>query len=221
MVSAFHRRARRTAALSKSSRKMENANSAQRLFIAISLPDEIKNKIEKTQAELRRELPENFVRWTKRQQFHLTLKFLGNVDAENFGNLANAFRGACENFPLLQIRAEGIGFFPDLKFPRVIWAGARDEANLLPELQRAIEVSVRDFTSQKPEGKFAGHVTLGRIPRIKRSETERLVNIATKMHGRFFGEWMAREVELILSELASNGSCYTTVETAALSRKAK
>ncbi|HET7624811.1 MAG TPA: RNA 2',3'-cyclic phosphodiesterase [Verrucomicrobiae bacterium] len=201
---------------------MENANPAlQRLFIAISLPDEIKNEIEKTQAELRRELPENFARWTKRQQFHLTLKFLGNVNAENLKNLAVALRGVGENFPSLRLRAEGIGFFPDWKFPRVIWVGARDESNLLPELQRAIEFAVRDFTSQKPEGKFAGHVTLGRIPRIKRSETERLANIVGKFRGRFFGEWTGREVELIRSELAPGGSRYATIETAAFSQKAK
>jgi 2'-5' RNA ligase len=192
--------------------KIEAENSAtQRLFIAISLPDEIKNEIEKTQAELRRELPKNFVRWTKRNQFHLTLKFLGNVDAGNFENLVNTLRDACENFPSLRLRAEGIGFFPDLKFPRVIWAGTHDEAKLLPELQRAIEIAVDNFTPQKPEGKFAGHITLGRIPRIKCSEAESLAKAAAKMRERLFGHWTAREVELIRSELASGGSRYTTL----------
>src|ERR1051325_8887109 len=97
-----------------------------RLFIAIPLPEEVKNEIEKTQNELRQAVPGNFVRWTKRDQFHLTLKFLGGVETSRMGELTTALRDACGHFTALRLRAERIGFFPDLRFPRVIWAWVHD-----------------------------------------------------------------------------------------------
>ena len=96
-----------------------------RLFIALTVPEDVKTEIEKAQAALRRALPEGRVRWTKREQLHLTLKFLGNVDAQRFEPLVDAMRGACQGFGALELRAEGIGFFPDLRLPRVVWAGVR------------------------------------------------------------------------------------------------
>ena len=96
-----------------------------RLFIALTIPEDIKTEIEKAQADLRRALPKECVRWTKREQFHLTLKFLGNVDAQRFEPLVDAMRGACQGFGALELRAEGIGLFPDLRLPRVVWAGVR------------------------------------------------------------------------------------------------
>src|SRR4051812_7451283 len=97
-----------------------------RLFIAISVPDAVKTEMEQAQAELRRALPEGCVRWTRREQFHLTLKFLGSVEAQRVAALADAIRGACQGFTPLRLRAERIGCFPDLRFPRVVWAWVHD-----------------------------------------------------------------------------------------------
>jgi 2'-5' RNA ligase len=182
-----------------------------RLFVAIPLPDPVKDEIQKAQDELRRALPENCFRWTKRAQFHLTLKFLGNVEAKRVGVLSEALRGACGKFPALSLKAERIGCFPDLRYPRVIWAWVHDEGERLPKLQEAIEAATAEFTSEKPEGKFTGHVTLGRSHGIKRAQAEILAKLANEMVKRCFGDWTADKVELIRSELASNGARYTTV----------
>jgi 2'-5' RNA ligase len=184
---------------------------AFRLFIAISLPDEVKDQIEKAQQELRGALRENFVRWTKREQFHLTLKFLGNVGESRVAELIGALRGACFGFASIRLRAERIGFFPDSRFPRVMWVWVHDEKDVLPALQRVIEAAVKSFTPEKPEPKFTGHVTLGRIQRINRRQAEILAKLASGMSGRFFGEWVADKVELIRSELSSSGSRYATL----------
>src|SRR5436853_393662 len=97
-----------------------------RLFIAMTVPDAVKAEIEKAQAELRAALP-GVVRWTKRGQFHLTLRFLGNVPADRVELLTRAVRDVCAGFAALRLRAERIGCFPDLRFPRVIWAWVHDE----------------------------------------------------------------------------------------------
>jgi 2'-5' RNA ligase len=192
-----------------------------RLFIALTLPEEVKEAITHTQAELRRALPEKSVSWTKREQFHLTLKFLGSFPANRVEALAGAVRNACGDFRALRLRAQGIGFFPDLKFPRVTWVGVRDAENILPTLQQAIEAAAKEFTPEKPEGRFTGHVTLGRVRELKRSEIETLKKLALGMPDKLFGEWTAGNVEIIRSELAPGGSRYTTLATVPLEAQAK
>jgi RNA 2',3'-cyclic 3'-phosphodiesterase len=193
--------------------KMEDGASAEawRLFVAISLPDAVREEIEKVQREMRRELSGNFMRWTKREQFHLTLKFLGNVPEGRVVELSDVLRGACAPFKALRLRAERIGFFPDMRYPRVAWAWVRDEKELLPRLQQAIEMSVQPFTDERAEKKFTGHVTLARIQGIKRPQAEILSKFALGLAESFFGEWVADKVELIRSELSSGGARYTTV----------
>jgi RNA 2',3'-cyclic 3'-phosphodiesterase len=203
------------------SSKLEDGESAGtwRLFVAISPPDEVKEEIEKVQREMRKELPGNFMRWTKREQFHLTLKFLGNVAEARVAELSEALREACQPFKALRLRAQGVGIFPDMGFPRVVWVGVRDAGGLLARLQNALEINTVPFAENKngPSGpwrsqaEFIGHVTLARIQGIRRQQVEILSRLAAGMAGRSLGEWMADKVELIRSELSSAGSHYTTV----------
>lgn len=207
--------------------------AALRLFVAISVPDPVKDEIEKAQIEMRSALPGNFMRWTKREQFHLTLKFLGNVAGARVAELTEVLREACQPFGALRLRAERVGFFPDARFPRVAWVGVNDDEGILLRLQRTIEANVECFIEENgehpgsagvsPAGRqrsqeaFMGHVTLARIQGVRRPQAESLSKLALGMAGRFFGGWMANRVELIRSELASGGSRYTTLAAIPLS----
>jgi 2'-5' RNA ligase len=191
-----------------------------RLFVAISPTEDVKDRIEKAQRQLRGALPGNIVRWTKRDQFHLTLKFLGNVAEMRVKELTDALRDACRGVEAMRLRAERVGFFPGARVPRVLWAGVHDEKDALPEVQKIVEASVEKFISEdaSPTGRqrsqekaFTGHITLGRIQRIRRSEAETLAKAADDISEPFFGEWTADHVELIRSELLSGGSRYTTL----------
>ena len=184
-----------------------------RLFVAISPTEAVKDEIEKAQRQLRDGLPGKFVRWTKREQFHLTLSFLGDVAEARVAELIEVLRDVCRPFSAMRLRAERIGFFPDMRFPRVIWAWVHDEKDILPRLQEAIAARVQNFTDVRPEKKFTGHVTLGRTQNIKRPQAEVLAKLALGMVDTFLGEWMADKVELIRSELSPRGSRYTTLAT--------
>jgi len=192
---------------------MEDSGRARawRLFVAIALPEAVKEEIEKVQSEMRTALPGNFVRWTKREQFHLTLKFLGNVAEARVGELSDSLRKASGPFEAMRLKAERIGFFPDMRYPRVAWVWVHDEKELLPRLQQAIELAAQRFTAERAEKNFTGHVTLARIQGIKRPQAELLSKFALEMTDRCFGEWAADKVELIRSELSSGGARYTTV----------
>jgi RNA 2',3'-cyclic 3'-phosphodiesterase len=222
--------------------KMEDWGGAARslrLFVAISLPETVKVEIEKAQRQLRDALPGDFVRWTKREQFHLTLNFLGDVAEARVGELIEVLREACRPFSALRLRAERIGFFPDVRFPSVIWAWVHDEKVALVSLQQGIKAKSGNFVMAKsaqpgstgvvaasseninpPAGRrrsqeeaFVGHITLGRIQNIKRPQAEALEKLALGMVDTIFGEWTADKVELIRSELLSGGSRYTTLAT--------
>jgi 2'-5' RNA ligase len=182
-----------------------------RLFIAVMIPDEVKTEMEKVQVELGRGLGAGRVRWASRGQFHLTLRFLGNVEAQRVGLLIEAVRGACQGFSELQLRAQGVGFFPDLRFPRVIWVGVRDERDQLEGLQLAVQNSTQDFTTQEPEERFTGHVTLGRVKAIKREEAKTMTKLAATLASRSLGEWTADKLQLMRSELSSEAAHHTVL----------
>jgi 2'-5' RNA ligase len=182
-----------------------------RLFIAVTIPEEIKANIEEAQAALRRGLPERAVRWVRREQFHLTLKFLGDVDAGCVEALGEAIRSVCRGFGALHLRAERVGFFPDLRYPRVAWVGVQDQAEQLPRLQGLVEGATREFTTEEKEERFTGHVTLARIKSIKRSESEALGQAAAGMAERLFGQWTAHQVELMRSEFLPQGARHSTL----------
>jgi 2'-5' RNA ligase len=192
---------------------MSNETPAQthRLFIAISLPERVKTEIEKAQAELRGVLPGDGFRWTKREQFHLTLKFMGNVPADRIESLICSVQKACNGVPALRLRAGRIGAFPKVKSPRVVWVGVHDREGFLLKLQPAIEAAVIGFTTEKAEGEFTGHVTLGRARGLERSQAEAFAKLAVRMAERCFGEWTADKIEIIRSEFSPAGARYTTL----------
>ena len=187
-----------------------------RLFVAIPLPESVQNEMEKAQAELRRGLPENCFRWTQRGQFHLTLKFLGNVPTDCIEALTRSTQAACSHFPAFRLRAEQIGAFPNLRSPQAIWVGVNDREGLLSKLQQAVDTAVRNVTAESGEKNFTAHVTLGRAKRTPRPPAGILEKPASEMSGRLFGEWTAAEVAIIRSELSPEGARYTTLAAVGL-----
>lgn len=183
-----------------------------RAFVTLPIPEFVKEEIEHVQSELRRVLPEKSVRWTKREQFHLTLRFLGNVESGRLPELSGALRVACSGFPGLKLRAERIGCFPDLRFPRVVWVWVYDEAGQLLVLQRRVESAVGNFAESREDKNFTGHVTIGRVNGIKRPQAEVLANHTQALTGRRFGEWMATEVKLMRSELSPSGAVHSVLD---------
>jgi len=187
-----------------------------RLFVAVTVPLGVKAKMEKTQAELRRVWPQRSIRWARTEQFHLTLRFLGDVEAARVEALGEALSAACRGFGALHLRAEGVGCFPDLRYPRVAWVGVKDEAEQLPRLQQTVETATESFTTEDKEARFTGHITLARIKGVKRSEAEALANTAAGMAHRLFGQWTAYQIELMRSELLPQGARHSTLAAIAL-----
>ncbi len=180
-----------------------------RLFLALPIPAEVKVGISAAQDELRRLLPPRAASWTRAENMHLTLRFLGDVDGQRVEALIASVRSTMANFGALRLVAERVGVFPDLRYPRVVWAWVHDEADRLAQLQRRVVTATNGFTRERAEEKFTGHITLARIKQIKRPQAEIIASFLKGAVSRRFGDWTADPLELIRSELSPDGSRYT------------
>ena len=125
-----------------------------RLFIALAMPEEIAEEID----SLCTGLPG--VRWTELEQFHLTLRFIGEVDHNTFYDIGEALMSV--SAPPFEMRLKGIGQFPPRGAPHTLWVGVEDAEPLL-RLRRRIERVLAEVGLEPEHRKFTPHVTLGRV----------------------------------------------------------
>src|SRR5215510_14402645 len=108
-----------------------------RAFIAVELPLAIRQTIWETTSRLRKEIGV-LIRWVPAENMHLTLKFLGDVSPANVGFLTQMIRTEADAYHCFEIHFTGLGSFPNLKRPHVIYIGIQAPAEL-ESLQHAIE----------------------------------------------------------------------------------
>lgn len=177
-----------------------------RTFIAVELPSEIKNQIARIQAEFKK-IPAQ-VSWTKPDNIHLTLKFLGEIEEKQLNPVTEATRSGCKGVKKFKISLKGVGGFPNLRQPRVIWIGTQDGAEELISLQGKIETELEQAGYSKEDKKFRPHFTIGRV-RIPEN-IERLALALEKT------EFQAEDIDIdrvtvMKSQLSSGGSIYTAL----------
>jgi len=186
----------------------EEISKAWRMFLALRVPEEVREQIEETQVELRGTLARSVVRWTDPEQLHLTLKFLGDVEVARVADLEAALKNAVRGLRAFHLNAEGIGFFPDLRRARVIWAGVTSPGAELRELFHAVQKGARGFSREEIEEQFVGHVTLGRVKMLHREDGAALGASDLILGKRYFGKWIAQNVEIMRSELSASGAVH-------------
>lgn len=191
-----------------------------RAFIAVNLAPSAVEEIAKVQAVLRRADGEpGAVRWTRVENMHLTLKFLGNIDQHQVAPILTRLRQVGRDCPAFQVEARQLGGFPSLGRPRVIWAGLHDTANAealqgekhspLPGLSKAIETALSELDFPVEQRDFRPHVTLGRV-RSQR-DWDRLLPLVQDYRHASFGTSVIDRVSLYRSDLESTGAIYTAL----------
>jgi 2'-5' RNA ligase len=190
---------------------MEETLERYRLFVAIEAPEYVKDQIARTQAHLQTIVRNASVSWARREQFHLTLKFLGNVEVSRMQALHLTLSSLCKGFGPLALKATGVNCFPNWNKPRVLWVGVNDAAGRLEALQKTLEDAMAEFTFEKPEKKYVGHITFGRVKSIGKQDSRTLREAATVLAGRAFGDWTVDMLHLVRSQLSSGGSSHSTL----------
>lgn len=191
--------------------KRGSGSGHKRIFIALPVPTEVKDELCHAQAELQAGLEGDEMRWTRSEHMHLTLKFLGNIDDRQVEDVIALTTSTCAALAPIQLHAEGFGFFPENRLPRVIWVPVHDNGQQLTKLAGNVAGAVERFAIDDNEREFTAHLTIGRIRDMRASEVRFLVDTARGFGDWAFGKWMAGTVEVILSEMSTNGLQYTTL----------
>ncbi len=182
-----------------------------RLFVAVGIPERIKRELAAAQAEMQKTISKTGVTWTRLEQVHVTLKFLGNVPAGKVDPIKEQLARALSNASAFELRAEQVGAFPDARFPRVLWAGITDIHGTLEQIHQTVEITLRQFTTQDEEKSFQPHATLGRIKHLTTHDRKLLSELLSKMSKQSFGEWRVNTIELMRSQLSSEGAVHSCI----------
>jgi len=133
-----------------------------RSFIAIELPEEVKEGLARLRKKLERR-EHIFVKWVDPGGIHLTLKFLGNVPVKRVTEITEAMEEVAAENPPFHLEISGLDAFPNLKQVRVFWVGIGGELEKLSQLQQSIDSALASLGFAREARPFVPHLTLARI----------------------------------------------------------
>ncbi len=190
-----------------------------RAFVAIALPPNIQRALVSLQQRLARQLRahqlDDAVRWTAGANIHLTLRFLGEIDAAQQEQLAALLPGIAARHPAFDLHVGALGCFPNCRRPSVIWYGLNGAPAVLGALQRDVETAARAIGLPAEEKHFTPHLTIGRTQRNFTSDLAAAGQIiqqaaaTSPSTGEETGLFPVGEILLMRSELTHAGSVYT------------
>lgn len=136
----------------------QEPNRQERLFIALSPPEEVRGRLASFMAEANSFGPDPSLKWASARQLHLTLRFLGSVEARRIEAIQNSLRAVC--FHSFYLRFNGLGYF-EKKRESVLWA-ASEVSEALLALKAAIDEALLKCGIPKPADPYRPHLTLAR-----------------------------------------------------------
>ncbi len=188
----------------------KNSGSSKiRTFIAVKLPDPVIRKLAGLQQELKRHALR--IKWTRPENIHLTLKFLGDIAPEDVAPVCTAVDASIRGLPPMTLCAKGVGVFPGIRQARVLWTGISGQTDLLANVHQAIDVGLNPLGFACDQRRFTGHLTLGRFK--GRADANTLIDLMKTYADMVSDQFMADTVYVIKSDLKSSGPIYTDLSS--------
>lgn len=199
-----------------------------RIFIAIELPPDLRARISQHIDGLRRELPEVRASWTREENLHLTLKFLGDVPVADIPKISSGVEAAAQTFNRFELVVSGCGAFPPHGQPKVLWIGTEPgvqggvptratrlgyKTSSLPTLHNALEDECSAIGFPREVRAFHPHLTIARLRSAK--SARRLAELHTQL-GFSPQSFTVSEVVVFRSKLRSQGAQHTALSQHAL-----
>jgi len=179
-----------------------------RAFIALELPPAAVSLLQEVQQELKR--LKIRARWVRPENIHLTLKFLGDINPDDVGKISDAMTSAAADTSPVTLSVRGIGVFPGIKRPRVIWIGLGGNIQELLALQGRLETGLDTLGFPREKRAFKAHLTLGRIKQAVNPDVIR------QLMGQYAGldsdEFTCDQVILFKSDLKPSGAEYSKLK---------
>ncbi|OCC15831.1 2'-5' RNA ligase [Dissulfuribacter thermophilus] len=191
-----------------------------RLFVAIDIPDSIKEIVESHYREIQCKFKEKRIRsvkWVDPRLWHITLKFLGEIPEQKLPMCQKIIEQCGQLHNTLKLRLRHIGCFPGLQRPRVVWAGIEDNAKCLESMHLFLDKSFESIGIPREQKKFHAHLTFCRIKNSSPCVAGTLVDILkTGLETPWFE---VGYISLYKSKLTPNGPIYTPITRAKLGRQ--
>ena len=195
---------------------MSGPQGTLRAFIALPVLPEAQRSLEPAVQHLSAVAP-GAVRWVALDGLHLTLKFLGNVDARRVDDITQGMRLACRDLAPFELALSDLGVFPNAGRPRVVWAGVQGDLEPLTKLQGNVETDMAALGFGPEKRPFAPHLTLGRVrDRVADSQRRLLGSAVAECSIDAARPWLVEAVHLVRSELGPRGAAYTDLASAPL-----
>lgn len=179
-----------------------------RLFLAINLPAPMRRDIRAATAPMRAAtLDHDAVKWLDEDHLHITLKFLGEQPDDAADALRASLRTAVTAHAAFTLDVGGLGAFPNLRAPRVVWMGVSHDPKL-ELLQHDVERACASLGYPLDGRAFRPHITLGRARERVAAGDARAIAAAARTV-RFATAAPARNVDVMQSELGPHGARHT------------
>ena len=186
---------------------MSAEQGGMRLFVAVHLPQEIRDGLAAVQERLRRLQAD--VSWVKPANLHITLKFLGETEPKRLGRIGPVLEEVARGMAPFSLTVAGVGTFGG-RIPRVVWAGVREGAAPLEALAGAVENGLARAGFPKERRQFTAHFTLGRVRSPRNAEV--LLAAIRDESTEPLGVVSVEQFVLMQSRLDPGGSIYTALE---------
>jgi 2'-5' RNA ligase len=183
-----------------------------RLFIAVDVTEEVRAAVAEQVSRLREANCD--VGWVKTENFHLTLKFLGETPDGRLDDIKAALDLVAAGHAAFELELRGLGCFPERGAPRVLWVGAGVGREAIVALAHDVEGTMADLGFPREQREFAAHLTIGRVRNPRGAE--RLRRLVGEGADASFGSCAVDEIRLYKSTLASGGSIYDLLHAAKL-----
>lgn len=187
-----------------------NADAKIRCFISIVLDEHVKNRLGLIQAAIR----STGLRagWPSAQNFHITLKFLGDISEQDLPCIKTVLSEATGDKTRFNITLNRLGVFPNARHPKIIWIGPDKVTSEIITLQRDIDLKLNQCRNFAKEIKFSPHITLSRVRHY--AKTGRINKVLEIETGSI--SIPVNQVHLIKSRLCSSGAVHSPLFHAGL-----
>lgn len=181
--------------------------SRTRTFIAVEIDEEIRGRLVALQESLSRVV--SGVKWVERENLHVTLLFLGEVDDREIPKVCRIVQdGLAEQKPF-PLSVESLGCFGNARRPRTLWVGVGDGADELVAIHDRLEIPMQDLGYRREERRYQPHITLGRV-KGDHPSNELPAELA-KREDWSAGTQEVSEILVMGSELTRDGPQYTVL----------
>jgi 2'-5' RNA ligase len=191
--------------------KLHTNHNSLRVFLGVELSSDLRQKLADLQNQLRGTLPK--VNWVRPESIHLTLKFLGYVDAAMAEQLLTAIKPIPKSQAPITLEIQGLGVFPHIRRPRILWIGCTGEIPSLLNLVSQIEGALEPLGFPLEENPYHPHLTLARIKHENSKVGGVLTHSGLLEQPRNLGALRIDRITLFRSELSPLGAEYNALWT--------